>query len=82
MTKPTTSAGNDLEQVFFRLFQGASDERILELKRGIAPWDSLKHIELLTALEAEFNVQFSFADAVAANSFDEIKVILDRLLRL
>lgn len=81
MTKSTPAVGSRLEQVFLCQFLGSSQERILKLRRGTAPWDSLKHIELINAIEAEFSVRFSFADAIAANSIEEIQNILERLLR-
>lgn len=81
MNNSETGAGSRLMQVFLSQFLGSSQDRILKLRRGTAPWDSLKHIELINAIEAEFGVRFSFADAIAANSIDEIQGILDRLLR-
>lgn len=81
MTKLESGVGMRLEQVFLSQFQGSSPERILKLRRGSAPWDSLKHIELINAIEADFGVRFSFADAIAANSIEEIQKILERLLR-
>jgi acyl carrier protein len=70
-----------LAGVFAKQFQGSSSERLLQLRRGIAPWDSLKHIELINVIESDFSVRFSFADAVSANSFDDILSILERLAR-
>lgn len=81
MTKSVPGGGSRLGQVFLSQFLGSSPERISNLRRGTAPWDSLKHIELINAIEAEFGVRFSFADAIAANSLEEIQRILDRLLR-
>lgn len=81
MTKSAPGVGSRLEQVFLSQFLGSSRERILKLRRGTAPWDSLKHIELINAIEAEFNVRFGFTDAMAADSIEEIQKILERLLR-
>jgi len=81
MTKLNSELEKRLAGVFAQQFQGSSSERLLQLRRDIAPWDSLKHIELINVIESDFGVRFSFSDAVSANSFEEILAILDRLTR-
>lgn len=39
-------------------------------------WDSLKHMELIVALETTFDVQLTFDEIVAMRSVREIKRIL------
>ncbi|MBN8539048.1 MAG: acyl carrier protein [Deltaproteobacteria bacterium] len=81
MNSSNSKSEKSLAQVFEQQFQGSSQERLLQLRRGTAPWDSLKHIELVNAIEAEFRVRFSFAEATSANSFEEILAILNQLPR-
>jgi acyl carrier protein len=46
----------------------------------IAKWDSLKHINLITALEEEFDVTFSSKDILAMKSFKRIfSTLKDRI---
>jgi acyl carrier protein len=41
-----------------------------------AAWDSLKHMELIVALEGAFGVELSFDEIVTMRSVGEIKSIL------
>ena len=39
-------------------------------------WDSLKHMELIVALEQSFDIQLSFDEIVAMQSVSQIKRVL------
>jgi acyl carrier protein len=43
---------------------------------SIATWDSLAHLSLVLALEAEFGVQFSADDAMRMVSAESIRTVL------
>lgn len=44
--------------------------------KDVDAWDSLKHMELIVALEQSFEVQLSFDEIVAMQSVREIKRVL------
>lgn len=44
--------------------------------KDLDAWDSLKHMELIVALEQQFDVQLTFDEIVAMQSVSEIKRVL------
>jgi acyl carrier protein len=61
-----------IEQVFDRVFRG-SVRFAPSLSRADEPqWTSLAHVELLIALEREFDVRFDGADAIDMTSISEV----------
>jgi len=69
-----------LERVFANVFQGKLTFSP-DLKRDNQPsWDSLKHIELLVALEQEFAVRLDGADATEMTSVEKILQVLGQKL--
>lgn len=70
----------ELELLFIAQFRGSNSQRLATLCRGTAPWDSLKHIELISAIEMKFSIRFSFTDAMNANTLTDIQQIVVRLL--
>ena len=44
--------------------------------KAVDAWDSLKHMELIVALEQSFDIQLSFDEIVAMQSVSEIKRVL------
>ena len=44
--------------------------------KNVDAWDSLKHMELIVALEQSFEIQLSFDEIVAMQSVSEIKRVL------
>ena len=44
--------------------------------KDVEAWDSLKHMELIVALETAFDVQLTFEEIVAMQSVREIKRVL------
>ena len=47
-------------------------------KDGTASWDSLNHINLIVALEQEFNVSFEVSEIESMMSFSDILETLER----
>lgn len=45
-------------------------------------WDSLRHIELIVAIEANFDVRLSFEEISLMESFDAIVHVIDKKERL
>ena len=45
---------------------------------AVSAWDSLGQMELVTALEQEFAVEFALEDIMLMNSVGEIRSILER----
>lgn len=52
---------------------GITDDLAME---DVEAWDSLKHMELIVALETAFDVQLTFDEIVAMRSVREIKRVL------
>ena len=44
--------------------------------KDLDAWDSLKHMELIVALEQQFDVQLTFDDIVVMQNMREIKRVL------
>ena len=45
--------------------------------KKVDAWDSLKHMELIVALEQAFDVELTFDEIVAMQSVREIKRVLE-----
>lgn len=56
-------------QVFHRVFRSCDD--LDSLSYGDQHWDSLKHIELITDLEIEFNVEIELAEVYSITDVDD-----------
>lgn len=52
---------------------GITDDLAMQ---DVEAWDSLKHMELVVALETAFDVQLTFDEIVAMQSVGEIKRVL------
>lgn len=46
----------------------------------IPEWDSLRHIQLIIAIEEKFNISIDFADTLEMTSIPEIKKKIQRYL--
>jgi acyl carrier protein len=44
--------------------------------RGLDSWDSLKHMEFISALEVKFKIEMSFDEIVSIQTIGDIKNIL------
>lgn len=48
---------------------------------SFAPWDSLKHLELISKLEEEYGVEIKMDDIIAMESLGKIKEIMQKYER-
>lgn len=81
MTSPVDeSLGSRLERVFASVFAGRLAFSMDLARRGESRWDSLKHIELLIALEREFGLRFDGSDATEMDSVPRIIELLEHRL--
>ncbi|HEX3250563.1 MAG TPA: acyl carrier protein [Pyrinomonadaceae bacterium] len=69
--------GKKLEQLLAELLQIPVTQITGELAmKDLDVWDSLKHMELIAALEQQFDLQLSFDEIVAMRSVGDIKRVL------
>ena len=67
----------DLRDVVSKVFGIDKDEVTEELEyQSIFFWDSINHLELVTELESEFNIEFEMDDIIAMESIAKIREIL------
>ena len=66
-----------VENLLSEVLQMPSSEITDDLTmKDVEAWDSLKHMELIVALEQSFEIQLSFDEIVAMQSVREIKRVL------
>ena len=66
-----------LEDLLAELLQVPASSVTDDLIRGhVAAWDSLKHMEVVVALEQQFGLQFTFDEIVTFQSVGGIKRVL------
>ena len=64
-----TDKENQVKQILSRALRLEITEITDEIKMSESPeWDSLSHMEVIVALEEEFNVSFSLDEIVEMNS--------------
>lgn len=44
------------------------------------PWDSLKHLQLISTYEDEFDIEFEMDDVIAMENFGLVKEIITRYI--
>ena len=67
-------------KVFAETFAISIDEVKDDLEyQSIASWDSINHLDLVSNLESEFEVEFDMDDIIAMENVAKIKEILVRL---
>ncbi len=73
------SSKEKIEAFFVAEFGKTVSSQIWSLKRGNAPWDSLKHIELINAFESRFSIQLNFDEACSISSAaDFVQILVSR----
>lgn len=66
-------------QEIFKTVFGVEDEILETLEyQGIAQWDSVGHMQLVAALEEEFDIMFDTDDIIDFNSYTAGKEILKK----
>ena len=69
--------GKNLEQLLAELLQIPVTKVTADLAmKDLDVWDSLKHMEVIAALEQEFELQFTFEEIVSMRSVGDIKRVL------
>ena len=69
--------GKNLEELLAELLQIPVTKVTADLTmKDLDVWDSLKHMEVIAALEQEFELQFSFDEIVTMRSVGDIKRVL------
>ena len=72
-----------LEQILRNVFENDSIAIRDNLSASdIEGWDSLNHINLIVALEKEFNIRFTTREVYAAENVGEFIDMLEKKLRL
>ncbi|MDF2438059.1 MAG: putative acyl carrier protein [Bacteroidota bacterium] len=62
-----------LQEVFRKVF--GNDKLVITEStsaKDIKMWDSLTHLELITAVETEFNIRFSFTEVMEFNTVGDM----------
>ena len=68
----------EIKSVFSEVFKISVDEIPDDLSYGeVAQWDSIGHLNLIVALEEEFNIRFSDDDVLDMLNIDLIHNIID-----
>lgn len=63
-------------KIFIEVFE-VKEEELPQLRyQGIEAWDSVGHMNLIAALENEFEIMFDTDDVIDFNSFEKGKEIL------
>lgn len=69
--------GKTVEQLLAELLQIPVTKVTADLAmKDLDVWDSLKHMELIAALEQQFELQFSFDEIVSMRCVGDIKRVL------
>ena len=69
--------GKNLEQLLAELLEIPVTQITAELAmKDLDVWDSLKHMELIAALEQQFDIQLTFDEIVTMRSVGDIKRVL------
>ncbi len=77
MASSDTIAKEKVEAFFIREFGKGVTDQVWTLKRGNAPWDSLRHIELINAFELQFSLQLNFDEACSLSKAEDFVKILE-----
>lgn len=64
---------NELQEVFREVFKDAGIVLSAQTSaKDIKMWDSFMHIQLITAVEKRFDIQFSFNEVMQFNQVDDL----------
>ena len=59
------------QKTFLDTFSMSSSEELMGLKyQGISTWDSIGHMQLISAIEDEFGVMFETEDIIGFSSYE------------
>jgi len=72
----TENKNNDIDKKLEKIVKETLQSKKVTLESSmedIPEWDSLKHIQLIIAIEEEFNITIDFSDTLDMTSFPAIK---------
>ncbi|SLN55581.1 acyl carrier protein [Oceanibacterium hippocampi] len=74
------NVADELDEIIADIF----DIRVGKLRdemthEDIEQWDSINHLKLITAIEDEYDIEFSMADVQAIDSIGKLREIVARL---
>jgi acyl carrier protein len=76
VTSPHADLQRDVQQLLARILK-LSEAPTGELRRiDLAQWDSLRHVEIVFALEDQYDVQFDESEFAAMDSSSAIAALL------
>jgi acyl carrier protein len=76
----STELNNRINGIFLRLFQASPDVLKDQLRRGeLQKWDSLGHLELLAALEKEFQIDIPPDEVLAMETVGDVKRTVEKI---
>ena len=67
-----------IEAFFVSEFGKGIASEVWLIKRGTAPWDSLKHIELINSFEKLFSLQLNFDEACSISKAEDFMRLLEK----
>ena len=78
---------NDIHERLQDIFRDVFDDDGLTINDSttssdIEDWDSLAHIQLITAIEKEFGIKFTLKEAVSAENVGEFTELIESKLTL
>jgi acyl carrier protein len=70
-----------IKQIFCKVL-GADESTVNDETsyNSFEPWDSLKHLEIVSKLEEEFGIEFEMDDIIAMETFGKIRQITQKYL--
>ena len=75
-------AGNDIVARMNKIFREVFDNPTIEIFDGmtssdVVGWDSFSHINLITSLEIEFDIEFTQQEAFGFKTVGELKLAIE-----
>ena len=75
-------AGNDIVARMNKIFREVFDNPTIEIfdemtSSDVVGWDSFSHINLITSLEIEFDIEFTQQEAFGFKTVGELKTAID-----
>ena len=73
----------EIESRLTHIFQTVFDDDSLQIRPGMTAaevenWDSLTHIDLITAVEREFRVKFTTGEVTALKNVGELVALVEK----
>ncbi len=74
---------NEIQEMFAKIFRVSVDSINDETNRDrLRSWDSMRHLELVTALEEAFSIRLSADEIMSLTSFGQVRdLVLEKARR-